>query len=128
MCAKKKKESLFRVEGFEQWMDQFLADPYASFHYPSGIRVDLFETETEYIIEADLPDVEQQHICVQKEEAGLCILVAKQPEQLIERHIQLPIDMRDRLMNASLECGLLSIHISKSKMAPANEHTIRFTD
>ncbi|MFP3123992.1 Hsp20 family protein [Ectobacillus funiculus] len=129
MCAKKKKDCFFQVEGFEQWMDQFFADPYASFYYPEGLRIDLFETEREYILEADVPpNACQSDIMIEKTENGLRILIQTKTGPALMRDIQLPVNIMYKRMNASFENGLLEIHISKNEMVSAKEHTIHFPD
>jgi spore coat protein M len=130
MCTKKKKDCYFQVEGFEQWMDQFFADPYASYHYPNGIRVDLFETEREYILEADLPCVCQQEVCIEKTNDGLRIMVIKdkQKECAIIREIQLPVNVMYKKMEAMFDNGLVEIHISKMEEVKTNEKTVLFID
>lgn len=129
MCAKKKKDCFFQVEGFEQWMDQFFADPYASFHYPEGLRLDLFETEREYILEADVPpNACQSDIILEKTKNGLRILIQTKIDSALMRDIHLPVNIMYKQMNAFLENGLLEIHISKNEMVSAEEHVIRFPD
>ncbi|WP_028399902.1 hypothetical protein [Ectobacillus panaciterrae] len=127
MCAKKKKDCFLHVEGFEQWMDQFCSDPFAV-QYPDGICVDLFETELEYILEADLPTSCRQKVQIEKTNNGLRILVAKEPGCVLERDIGLPINVMYKKMAASFENGFLEIHISKTETIQATEPAIRFTD
>ncbi|MFD3445661.1 Hsp20 family protein [Microbacteriaceae bacterium 4G12] len=128
MCAKKKKDCFLQVEGFEQWMDQFCSDPYASFHYPHGIRVDLFETEEEYILEADLPTMHQQEVCIEKTEEGLCIIVQHEGACARKRNIDLPMNVKYKKMNAYFENGLLEIHISKHEFFSSLERTVLFAE
>ena len=129
MCAKKKKDCFCQVEGFEQWMDQFFADPYTSFHYPESLRVDLFETEQEYILEADIPpNACQNDIMLEKTKNGLRILIQTKTGSALMRDIHLPVNIMYKRMNASFENGLLEIHISKNEMVSAKEHTIHFLD
>ncbi|MFX3623338.1 MAG: Hsp20/alpha crystallin family protein [Ectobacillus sp.] len=128
MCAKKKKDCYLGVEGFETWMDQFFSDPYASFHYPNGIRIDLFETELEYILEADLPTVCQKQVHIQKTKEGLRILILKDPKCILKRDIHLPVNVMYKKMSARFENGLLEIHISKNETVPAGGSSVHFTD
>jgi spore coat protein M len=126
MCAKKKKDCFLHVEGFEEWMDQFFSDPYAA--YPDGICVDLFETELEYILEADLPTSCRKNVQIEKTENGLRILVIKGPDCALERDIELPINVMFKKMAASFENGFLEIHISKTETMQTNEQIVQFTD
>ncbi|MDG4656023.1 Hsp20/alpha crystallin family protein [Ectobacillus antri] len=125
MCSKKKKDCFLRIEGFEQWMNQFLSDPFA-LHYPDGISVDLFETELEYIIEADLPTSCRKQVCIEKTENGLCILM-KNNDCTLKRDIALPINIMHKKMVASFENGFLAIHISRNQSAQ-NEPIVQFED
>ncbi|MBO9129046.1 Hsp20 family protein [Bacillus sp. 165] len=126
MCRKKKKDCYFQVEGFEHWMNQFFADPYT----PNDIHVDLFETEREYILEADLPCVCQQEVSIEKTNDGLRIIVikGKQTEGSLIREIQLPVKVMYKKMEALFDNGVVEIHISKVEEVQTNETTILFIE
>ena len=57
-------------------MDQFCSDSCSNFSFPNQIHIDLCETEQEYILETDVPNVTEQNVVIKKMETGLniCIL------------------------------------------------------
>ncbi|MDM5155759.1 Hsp20 family protein [Bacillus sp. DX1.1] len=124
---KKKKSCLFHVDGFEEWMDQFCSDSYANFSFPSHIHIDLFETEQEYILETDVPNVLKQNVLIKKMETGLQIHIFHKNSSL-QRTITLPTNIIYKKMLACLENGFLAIHISKTEVAKANERKVLFSD
>ncbi|SFI32486.1 MULTISPECIES: Hsp20/alpha crystallin family protein [unclassified Bacillus (in: firmicutes)] len=126
MGKKKKKDCLFHVDGFEEWMNQFCSDLYANSPSPNDIHVDLFETEQEYILEADIPNVVEQNILIKKMETGLQISVSSNNSAL-QHMIFLPANIIYKKMLAYLENGLLAIHISKTEAAQLTERTVLLT-
>ncbi|ENQ3078141.1 Hsp20/alpha crystallin family protein [Bacillus sp. WLY-B-L8] len=126
MGKKKKKDCLFHVDGFEEWMNQFCSDLYANSPSPNGIHVDLFETEQEYILEADIPNVIEQNILIKKMETGLQINISSNNSAL-HHMIFLPANIIYKKMIAYFENGLLTIHISKTEAALLTERTVLLT-
>ncbi|WP_242221369.1 Hsp20/alpha crystallin family protein [Bacillus cereus group sp. BfR-BA-01380] len=126
MGKKKKKDCLFHVDGFEEWMDQFCSDLYANFPSPNDIHIDLFETEQEYILEIDIPNVVEQNILIKKMETGLQINIFGNNPAL-QHMIFLPANIIYKKMLAYLENGLLAIHISKTEAAQLTERTVLLT-
>ncbi|ENQ3106163.1 Hsp20/alpha crystallin family protein [Bacillus cereus] len=125
MGKKKKKDCHFHVDGFEEWMNQFCSDLYANAPSPNDIHVDLFETEQEYILEADIPNVVEQNILIKKMETGLQINVFGNNPAL-QHMIFLPSNIIYKKMLAYLENSLLTIHISKTETAQSTERTVFF--
>ncbi|HDR7793495.1 TPA: Hsp20/alpha crystallin family protein [Bacillus luti] len=117
--GKKKKNCLFHVDGFEEWMDQFCSGSYNDFSFPNEIHIDLCETEEEYILETDVRNVTEQNVLIKKMETGLNICIRHQNTSL-QRIIPLPANIIYKKMLACLENGFLAIHISKNEIA--NEH------
>ncbi|MCP1124468.1 spore coat protein [Bacillus sp. AFS018417] len=127
MGNKKKKDCLFHVDGFEEWMNQFCSDLYANSPSQNDIHVDLFETEQEYILEADIPNIVERNILIKKMETGLQINISYNNSAL-QHMIFLPTNIIYKKMVASLENGLLTIHISKTETAQLTERTVLFTE
>ncbi|WP_020063335.1 hypothetical protein [Bacillus sp. 123MFChir2] len=126
MGKQKKKDCLFHVDGFEEWMNQFCSDLYTNYPSPNGIHVDLFETEQEYILEADIPNIVEQNIFIKKMETGLQINISNNNSAL-QHMIFLPATIIYKKMLAYLENGLLTIHISKTEVAQLTEQTVLLT-
>ena len=123
--GKKKKNYLFRVDGFEEWMDQFCSDSYNSYSFPNQIHIDLCETEQEYILETDVPNVSAQNVRIQKLETGLNIYIC-QKNLPLQRTIALPATIMYKKMLACLENDYLTIHISKTEIATKHEKKVFF--
>lgn len=125
MGKKKKKDCLFHVDGFEEWMNQFCSDSYVNSHYTDTFHIDLFETDEEYILEANIPDVIEKNILITKLETGLNIQVFGNNTYL-QRTISLPTNIINKNMLAHLENSLLTIHISKTKQASHQQEQVPF--
>ncbi len=124
--GKKKKNCLFHVDGFEEWMDQFCSDSYNDFSFPNEIHIDLCETEEEYILETDVRNVAEQNVLIKKMETGLNICIRHQNTSL-QRIIPLPTNIIYKKMLACLENGFLAIHISKNEIANKHEKKVLFS-
>ena len=106
--GKKKKDCLFHVDGFEEWMDQFCSDSCRNFSFPNQIHIDLCETE-------------------QKMKTGLNICILHKNISL-QRIIPLPDNIIYKKMLACLENGYLAIHISKNEVADKHEKQVLFSN
>ncbi|PDY38548.1 Hsp20/alpha crystallin family protein [Bacillus thuringiensis] len=125
--GKKKKNCLFHVDGFEEWMDQFCSDSYSNFSFPNQIYIDLCETEEEYILETDVQNVTEQNVLIKKLETGLAICILHKNISL-QRTIPLPTTIIYKKMLACLENGFLAIHISKNEVADKHEKKVLFSN
>ncbi|MEH7458788.1 MULTISPECIES: Hsp20 family protein [Bacillus] len=125
--SKKKKNCLFRVNGFEEWMEQFCSESYDNCSFPNHIHIDLCETEQEYILETDVPNVTEQNVLIKKMETGLNICISKKNSSL-QRTISLPANIIYKKMLACLENGFLAIHISKNEVANKHENKVLFSN
>ncbi|HHT7238627.1 MULTISPECIES: Hsp20/alpha crystallin family protein [Bacillus] len=123
--GKKKKDCLFHVDGFEEWMDQFCSDSCSNFSFPNQIHIDLCETEQEYILETDVPIITEQNVLIKKMETGLNICILHKNTSL-QRIIPLPANIMYKKMLACLENGYLAIHISKNEVANTHEEKVFF--
>ncbi|MDL2417641.1 Hsp20/alpha crystallin family protein [Bacillus shihchuchen] len=123
--GKKKKDCLFHVDGFEEWMDQFCSDSCSNFSFPNQIHIDLCETEQEYILETDVPNVTEQNVVIKKMKTGLNICILHKNISL-QRIIPLPDNIIYKKMLACLENGYLAIHISKNEVADKHEKQVLF--
>jgi spore coat protein M len=121
MYNKRKRDCLEHVEGFEQWMDTFFNAPYEYIYCQNNLHIDLFETETAYIIEVEIPLTTTTHIVIHKKQNGITLcLTNKTCED--ENIIELPIPIMNRAITAQIENSLLEIHISKT--VPSSEQTL----
>lgn len=125
MGKKKEKNCLFHVEGFEEWMNQFCSDSYVSSQYKDTFHVDLFETDEEYILEANIPDIIEKNILITKIETGLHIHIFCN-NTFLQRTISLPTTIIQKKMLACLENSLLTIHISKTEQDAVRKGQVSF--
>jgi len=120
-----------RLEGFQNILDEFFADswPYFRAFARDTFRLDVQETEKEYLVEAELPGINKDEIDVELNDGRLTIYVQRE-ESINEekknyvhrerryssasRSIYLP-DAKPEGVKAKLENGLLSITIPKQE-------------
>jgi HSP20 family molecular chaperone IbpA len=114
----------------DKWMKQFLDDPFISFLDKEYFRVDLFETNEEFIIEADLPLIKKEQITIHFSDDTLIIEVntstTNSPNHILRREITLPFLIEKRLIHAFFKNSILEIFIKKDgeTIAPNNTITI----
>ena len=121
---------------FDRWMP-VPAMPKNGF--PAETRMDVSETEKEYVIEAELPGVDQKDIKVTIENGILSLRGEKRQEReekkddyhlsersfgSFERAVRLPGTVDDAKVDARFENGVLRIVIAKSAGSSKPQRTI----
>jgi HSP20 family protein len=106
-----KANLLFDVDGVEDWMGQFFIDPFSDGN-SDGIRMDLFETESSYIIEAIVSDFKKEDIKIKVVKEGLHIKL-KNRSKSASRFIILPFSLCKKKIQASINNDCLEISIQK---------------
>ncbi|MBD8068188.1 Hsp20/alpha crystallin family protein [Bacillus sp. PS06] len=105
-----------QFEGMEKWMEQFFDDPFTSIS--ESFRVDLFETDEEYIIEAELPTVKKDNVQLHLVDDALIVEVKTNTvtsnSKTLKREILLPFEMKRRIVKAILKNNILEIFIQKN--------------
>ncbi|MGG3889788.1 Hsp20/alpha crystallin family protein [Metabacillus fastidiosus] len=107
--------------GIEGWMEQFFYDPFTSFLDQYTFRVDLFETSTYFIIEAELNDVQLDHIKVEINNETLKITKIMKPAEEdiqmeeLNRTVILPFSIEQKEIDAHYVNGILEVKIAKEK-------------
>jgi len=115
---KKENSKPSRFNGVEDWMEQFLEDPFTSMMDHFQFRVDLFETSQEYIVEAELINYKKEHLSVEINGATV-IIQAKRPTALspdndkVERIVTLPYTLATKDVQARYTNNILEITIKK---------------
>ncbi|WP_456275376.1 Hsp20 family protein [Bacillus sp. AK128] len=104
-------ELLLEVDGVEEWMAQFVIDPFSDGNN-DGIRMDLFETESTYIIEAIIKEFNKEEISLRVVKDGLHLILKKNSKK-ISRFVTLPFSLCKRKIQASLNNECLEITIQK---------------
>lgn len=112
------------INGIEEWMTQFFTDPFTNLLDEQTFRVDLFETNENYIIEAELGktiEKEDIQVCTSIETVKISVQQkrvehqkkGKQSDEIITRTVILPYKIEDKVIIASFINGILEVKISK---------------
>ncbi|MGN7942713.1 Hsp20 family protein [Virgibacillus sp. 6R] len=124
----KKKANPMNINGIEEWMTQFFIDPFTTLLDETTFRVDLFETNDEYIIEAEIGDnivKEDIHIEVKREKLIISIIANKntqiEDENKCSRSITLPFSIENKKVVANLLNGILEVKITKKGYHPIKQ-------
>ncbi|MBM7659237.1 HSP20 family molecular chaperone IbpA [Bacillus mesophilus] len=105
------EDLLLEIDGVEDWMAQFVIDPFLDGN-KDGLRMDLFETESSYIIEAIVTNFERDDINLKVVKDGLRLKL-KKDKDVITRFISLPYSLCKRRIKASVNNEVLEIIILK---------------
>ncbi|MDQ0229924.1 Hsp20/alpha crystallin family protein [Metabacillus malikii] len=116
-----KKKNPLSINGIEEWMEQFFIDPFTTLLDEQTFRIDLFETNDEYIIEAEVGDIPKEDIQIETKAEKVTIYIEQNStdndKQLetgnCKRTIILPYQIDNNKINATLSNGLLEVRISK---------------
>jgi HSP20 family molecular chaperone IbpA len=107
----------------EEWLENYFLDPLTSFYDQTLFRIDLFETDQEWIVEAQMDDYQSSEITVNVEDKKLIIRGKRWVsssninEQIRTRTIEFPFPIKDQKITASFQNGILEIFISKLEKA-----------
>ena len=122
------KSNPLSLNGLEDWMKQFLEDPYLLDDYQ--FRIDLFETQNEYIIEAELsgyqPD--QIQLNVQDDAFHIKLTDCENPPNdkvLTERVVTLPFELETKKIEALFRNEILEIYIKKNEKRKKKKSKIK---
>lgn len=109
----------FDFELVEKWLENYFLDPLTSFEDQSQFRIDLYETEREWIVEALVNDYDASEIQVYIEESKLTITASKYPPSMNQsnkvRTINFPFLVIKQDVFATFTNGILEVFISKTK-------------
>lgn len=130
---KKENSKPMHIEGLEDWMEQFFDDPFTSCLDEYQFRVDLFETQKEYIIEAELCGfhAEQVSITVNGNVIQIQVIDYNQPpinQTVLERMVTLPFSLETKKITARFQNNILEIFIKKKGRRKRKKKIIRILD
>ncbi|MDR4886387.1 Hsp20 family protein [Fredinandcohnia sp. QZ13] len=116
------------INGLEDWMKQFLEDPYLLDDYQ--FRIDLFETQNEYIIEAELSGYQPEQIQLHVKNDSILIKVTdyeRPPNDtlLTERIVTLPFELEKKKIEALFRNEILEIYIKKNSKRKKKKSKIK---
>jgi spore coat protein M len=107
---------------FDQWLQILLADPFIDYLDETMFRVDVFETEEHYIIEATLPLYTDNQINVKCHDNTAIIQAYEQNNDYKERIVQLPFTLTDKEVRAYFENDILEVRISKDTIGKCEDN------
>lgn len=112
----------------EKWLKNYFLDPLTSYLDHTQFRIDLYETNKEWIIEAILSEYDASEITVLIEKDKLTITAMK-PNPSIQsqkriRFIEFPFQVIRQKVTATFRKGILEIFISKTDEEVANNRYI----
>ncbi|MGG3470516.1 Hsp20/alpha crystallin family protein [Neobacillus pocheonensis] len=105
----------------EKWMKNYFLDPLTSLCDYTQFRIDLYETEDNWIVEAVLNEYVCSEISVKMEEQRLIIAAQKHTRSTLGgsqqkiRTIDFPFSIIDHKVSAAFNNGVLEIFISKTE-------------
>ncbi len=112
------EDSLFDGNEVEKWLRKLYLDPLTSYLDQTIFRIDIFETEQEYILEALLSDYQCKDISVYIEDGQIKIEAVNtdlSEEGKKARTIDFPFKVIEKDVTATFSDGILEIFISKIK-------------
>ncbi|WP_462413469.1 Hsp20/alpha crystallin family protein [Neobacillus sp. Marseille-QA0830] len=131
---KKKKLQPHLSVNTEQQMEQFLKDyfldPSTSLADHHQFRIDIYETDTDWIVEASMNELLSSEITVRIVNNRLTINAQKHsyrkpsPFPLLTRTIDFPFPIIYNCVTAAFQNGILEIFISKSEAGPGKNRYI----
>jgi HSP20 family protein len=112
MDVDKKEQWVRQLEGLEEWMTQFIIDPILD-GCEDGIRMELFETELSFIVEATVPGIKKEDIGIEVEKNGIHFKFKKN-NCTTDRFVVLPVSLCKRIIDASYHLEIVELTIQKS--------------
>ncbi|TLS37547.1 Hsp20/alpha crystallin family protein [Pseudalkalibacillus caeni] len=135
MASKKDKlPKIFEDPVVKQWLnsfDDFWKDPFQNFFPGRSFRVDIYETNADVIVEAEIPGVKREQIDVEVLNEGIRISVEndnrieeinenhkyyrkERSYERMERIVPLPYHVSPKNTKARYQNGVLEVRIPKS--------------
>ncbi|HLO12277.1 MAG TPA: Hsp20 family protein [Pseudoneobacillus sp.] len=114
MCSEKNRNP-FQDDELEKWLKSFFLDPFTSILDQTHFRIDLFDSNSELIIEALLPPCQKDEVTIYLNDNQVIIKVIKSPNQCKERTIMFPFKINTQKVTASFVNNILEVTISKTK-------------
>jgi spore coat protein M/HSP20 family protein len=103
----------------EKWLENYILDPLTTQDDLTQFRIDLYETDTEWIVEALLDEFDCSEIKVFIEEMKLVISAGKQSKSSTQnkkvRSIHFPFQVVNQNVTAVFFNGILEVFISKTE-------------
>lgn len=114
----------------DQWLKNYFLDPLTTHYDHSQFKIDIYETDKEWIIEALLKDYVSSEITVKTENTKLIITAQKDafssttPFPSRVRTINFPFPIVNHHIHATFLNGILEIFITKTETGLGNNRYI----
>lgn len=109
-----KNENYFESDEMEKWLTQYFLDPLTDYLDENVFRIDLFDSESSFIVEALLPKVKKEDIHISINSNILQIKV-KQSSHDKTRTVTFPFPISHLQKNITFENDILEIVFLKSE-------------
>jgi spore coat protein M/HSP20 family protein len=109
----KKNEKPFQTDLWEKWLESFFLDPFTTILDQTQFRVELYDSDTEVIIEAMLPHHRSSQIDVYLDGSNVVIKICSSFNVSKERIITFPFNINSQKIEATFSNEMLEIIISK---------------
>ena len=114
----------FDSREMEEWLDSFFLDPLTTYLDNTIFRIDLYDSEKAFIVEALLPNVKREQIEIVISDHLLQIKVKENLEKGVKmkkREIYFPMSLTDLKMEISFCHEILEIKICKNHFPNRDE-------
>jgi HSP20 family molecular chaperone IbpA len=127
MMNSKKNEKPFQSDLWEKWLESFFLDPFTSILDQTQFRVELYDSDTEVIIEAMLTQQRPSQIDVYLDGSSVVIKVSSSSNFTKERTITFPFNISSQKVEATFSDERLEIIISKIEQVKQMSRKIPLT-
>ncbi|ALF10287.1 Hsp20/alpha crystallin family protein [Parageobacillus thermoglucosidasius] len=100
-----------------KWLDLLCGESFTCELDEKTFRIDVFETDTHYIIEAEIPNCLKEQLTVLCETNAIIIQIHKEKALWKQRAVPLPFPLQHKQICAYFSDPTLEIHISKAENA-----------
>lgn len=114
-------EQSVEYDQMDEWLKNYFLDPLTSYFDHSQFRIDMYETERDWIVEAILSEYDSSEITVYIHENSLTISALRHlspTQQKKVRTIDFPFQINNKKALALFSGGILEILISKTETEP----------
>ena len=119
--SNEEEDQSYDLQQMEKWLENYFLDPLTTYLDQIQFRIDLYETNKKWIVEALLSHYEASEITVFAENEKLIIKAKKtlphpkNQEEVRARTIAFPFPVVNQKITASFHSGILEVTIAKDE-------------
>ncbi|WP_174733403.1 Hsp20/alpha crystallin family protein [Mesobacillus harenae] len=110
------KKPSYSLDEMEKWLEYFFRDPFTAYLDQTQFRIDIFDTESHFILEALLPASSASDIKITIEQSSVKIFGQTKAGKERSRTVELPFIVVKKDVTAFFKDAILEIYISKQKL------------